>query len=77
MLFMDYPFIRGEYLPNYAKNFTWNLLHAYIDAHGQILIYEYPRDGLQAITKLQSQCANMTFYDLSRYNRLFQQVTYK
>ena len=39
MLLMDYPSIRGEDLPNYDKNATRNLLHAYIDAHGQRLIW--------------------------------------
>ena len=44
MLLMDYPSIRGEYFPDYAKKATWNLLHAYIDAYSQILIYEYTGD---------------------------------
>ena len=39
MLLMEYPYIRWEHFPDYAKNSTWNLLHAYIDAHNQILIY--------------------------------------
>ena len=47
MLLMDYPSTRGEALPDYTKNTIWNLLHAYIDAHSQILIYKYPVDGLQ------------------------------
>ena len=38
MLLMDYPYIRGEELPYYAKKTTWNLLHVYIDAHSQRLI---------------------------------------
>ena len=41
MLLMEYTSIRGEYLPDYAKNSTWKILHAYIDAHGKILIDEY------------------------------------
>ena len=48
-------------------------MHAYIDAHSQRLIEECPGDGLQAILILQYQCANMTFDDQSRYNRIFQQ----
>ena len=52
---MNYPSIRGEILPDYAKKSTWDLLHAYIDAHSQILVNKLPRDGVHAITKLQSQ----------------------
>ena len=58
---MEYTSIRGENLPYYYKQATWNLLHAYIDVHTQRLIDEYPGYGLQAIQILQSQCANMTF----------------
>ena len=42
MLIMDYPSIRGKYLPDYAKNLTWNYLRVCIDAHSKILIDEYP-----------------------------------
>ena len=45
MLLMDYPSTREEELPDYAKKATWNLFHAYIDAHSQIWIDEYPGDG--------------------------------
>ena len=51
-MFMEYPFIRGEYLPDYAKKDTWNLLHAYMDAQSQIFIDEYPGYGVQAIPRL-------------------------
>ena len=71
MLRMDYPSIRGGVLPDYAKNSTWNLLNAYIYSHSQRLIDEYPGDGVQYISRLQYQCANMTFSDQSRYNRFF------
>ena len=37
-----------------------NVLHAYIDAHSQILTDEYPGDGVQDITILQSQFSNKT-----------------
>ena len=50
---MVYPSIRGEDLPDYSKNVTWNLLHAYIDAHSQILIDEYPGDVVQATSRLK------------------------
>ena len=59
MLLMDYPYIREEELSDYAKKGTWNLLHAYIDVHIQILIYEYPGYGVQAISILQYQYENM------------------
>ena len=42
-----------------------------------ILINEYPGDGVQAITIFQFRCANMTFSDNSMYNRLFKQVVQK
>ena len=60
---MEYPSIRVKDFRYFAKNTTWNLLHAYIDTHGQRLIDEYPGDGVQAISRLQSQCANMIFYE--------------
>ena len=72
MLLMDYPSLRGENFPNYNKQSNLNLLHVYIDARIQRLIYEYPGYGLQAITRLQSQFSNMTFSDKSRLNRMFQ-----
>ena len=53
MFLMDYPSIRGEYLPDDSKNPTWNLLHAYIDAHSQILIDGFTGDGVQAISIFQ------------------------
>ena len=77
MLLMNYTFIREEDFPDYAKKATCNLLHTYIDAHSKILIYEYIGDGVQAISRMQSQCANMNFSDQSRYNRLFQKVIHK
>ena len=52
MLLMDYPYIRGEDFPYYAKKSTWSLLHSYIDTHTQILIDKYPGDGVQYITIL-------------------------
>ena len=49
-------------------------MHAYKDAHIQRLIDEYPVDGVQAITRFQSQCANVTFSNkyIYIYNILFQ-----
>ena len=77
MLRMDYPSIRGGGLPDYDKKATWNLLNAYIYSNIKILIYEYPGDGVQSISRLQYQCANMAFSDQSRYSRLFQRVISK
>ena len=67
MLLMNYPSIRAEYLLDCAKNSVWKFLHAYIDTQIQILIDEYPGDGVQAISRIQSQCSNMTFYDQGRH----------
>ena len=58
---MDFPSIRGGYLPDCAKTSTWNLLYVYIDAHSQSLFDEYPGDGVKSITILKYQCENMTF----------------
>ena len=49
---MEYPSIRGEETPDYAKKAIWSLLHAYIDANNQILIYEYTGYGAQDISIL-------------------------
>ena len=43
---MDYPSTTGKDFTDYHKKATWNLLHAYIYSHGQILIDEYPGDGV-------------------------------
>ena len=49
MFLMDYTPIRGKGLPDYAKKATWNLLHAYKDAHVQIIFDEFPGDGVKSI----------------------------
>ena len=77
MLLMDYPSIRGGDFPDHAKNSTLKLLHPYIDAHSQRTIDEYPGYGVQSISRLKSQCANMTSSDQSRYNRLFYNLIHK
>ena len=71
IMLMDYPFIRGEDFPEYAKKAIWNLFHAYKYAHSQILNYEYQGDGIQALSMFQSQCANMTFAEKISYNKMF------
>ena len=65
MFLKDYQSIRDEYLPDYYKEATWNLLHTYIDEHSQRFIYECPGYGVQAISRLKYQCANMTFSEKS------------
>ena len=77
MLIMDYPSIRGEEIPDYAKTSTWNLLYAYIDEHSQRLTDECTGYVVKYISRLQSQCVNITFDDQIRYNRMFNQVVHK
>ena len=77
MLIMEYPSIRGEDFTDYDKISIGDLLHAYIDAQIQRLIYEYPGYVVQSITRNQSQCANRVFAEKIRYNRLFWKVVYK
>ena len=43
----------------------------------QTLMTEFPKDVIKCIETLQSHCANITFSDKSRYDRIFQQVTHK
>ena len=74
MFLMDYTSIRGEDLSGYDRKSTWKLFHAYIDAHSQRSIDEYPGYGVHAISRLQTLCSNMKFSDQHIYNRLFQQV---
>ena len=73
----DYPKLEGENIKDYAKMAIRNLLHANSCVHSRRLIAEFPDYGIRCIQKLQSHCANMTFADKSRYDRTFQQVTYK
>ena len=73
----DYPKLEGENIKDYAKMAIRNLLHANICVHSRRLIAEFPDDGIKCIEKLQSHCANMTFSDKSRYDRVFQQIRHK
>ena len=52
MLLMDYLSIKGEEIPDHAKNTIWNPLHACKDAHSHIIISEYEGDGVQEISSL-------------------------
>ena len=69
--------MRGEDIEGFSKKAISNILHAQIDVHSRRLIAESPKYGMKCIEKLQSHCANMTFSDKSRYDRIFQQVTHK
>ena len=40
-----------------------NLLHVNIYVPSRRLISELPGDGVKCILKIQSHCANMTFYE--------------
>ena len=74
---LDYPKIGRENIKEYAKRSIRNILHANIDVHSRRIIAELPGNAIKCIEKLQSYCANMTFCDQSRYDRIFQQVTHK
>ena len=75
---LDYPKIGGyNIIEDYTKKAIRNLLHKNIGVHSRILISGSPKYGLKWIEKLRSHCANMTFADKSRYDRIFQQVTHK
>ena len=75
---LDYPKIGGYgVIEDYSKKAIRNLLHANIYVHRRRLIAEFPKYGIKCIEKLQSNCANMTFADKSRYDRTFQHVTHK
>ena len=77
MLLMYYTSTKGWYFPDYAKNYTCNILHAYMYAHSKRLFDERPGDWVQDISRLQPQWKNMTFGDQSRYNIMFQKVFHK
>ena len=74
---LDYPKIGGGNIRDCIKKEIRNILDAYNGVHSIRLIDEFPGDGAKYISKLQSHCANMTFSDKSRYDRLLQQVTHK
>ena len=74
---LDYPRIVVDAIEDYAKKFISNLYYEHIDVHSKIFIAVFPIDGIKCIGKLQSHCANMTFFYERRYDRTFQQVTYK
>ena len=61
-LLLDYPKIGVEDIKDLTKKVIKNILHANIDVHSSMLVAEFPGDGLKSISKLQSHCANMTFF---------------
>ena len=69
--------IGGGGIKYHVKKATSNLPHANIDVHSRRLVTELPIYGAKFISKLQSNCANMTFSDKSRYDWIFQKVTHK
>ena len=68
---IDDPKIGGDDIEDFAKKAIGNILHANIDVHSRRLIAEFPADGIDCIEKFQSHCANMTFAEKSRYDRIF------
>ena len=58
---LDYPKIGGEYIKEYFIKAIRNLPHENIDVRIRGLISEFPGDGVKCISKLQSNCANMSF----------------
>ena len=67
---LDYPKIGGEYIKDFVRNSIRNLLHENIDVHSRRFISEFSGYGVKCISKLRSHCANMTFSDKRRYDRL-------
>ena len=72
-----YPTVVGEDTNDHVKKAIRNLLHADIDVCIIRLISELPGYGVKCISKLQYNCANMTFNEKIRYDRLFQKVLHK
>ena len=68
---LDYPKIGGENIEYFVKKAIGNILHPNIDVQSRRFIAEFPGDEIKCIEKLQSRCANMTFSDKSRYDRIF------
>ena len=74
---IDCPNIGGEDIKYHIKKAIRNLLHENIDVCSRRLIVEFSGDGVKLISKLQYHCANMTFAEKIRYDRIFQQVSHK
>ena len=76
-IIIDYPKTGGDDIEYYVKKAIRNILHANIYVHSRRLIAEFPMEGIKFIEKVQSNCANMTFANKSKYDRTFQQVPHK
>ena len=76
-LLLDDPNIGGEDAKDFVKRDIINIMYADIDVYRIRLIAGLPGDGVKYILKLQTNCANMTFSEKSRYDRILQQVTHK
>ena len=74
---LDYPKIGGENIKDFTKKAIRKFLHANIDVHSRRLIDEFPGDGVKCIERIQSQCANMTFVEKSKYDKFSHKVTHK
>ena len=48
-------------IKEFSKKAIRDILHANIDVHSRILIYEFPRDKIIHIEKVPSHSSNMTF----------------
>ena len=77
MVLVYYPTIRGEDIKDHVRKSIKNFIHENIDVHSKRISAEFPGDGVKCISKLQSHCENMTFYENIIYDRLFKQVTHK
>ena len=73
--FLDYPRMGVLDIKGFAKKAIRNISHANNYVHSRRRISEFPADGIKCNEKLQLHCANRTFGDKSRYDKIFQQVT--
>ena len=74
---LEYPKIGGGGIKDFIKNSIRNILRNNIDVNSWRLISGFPVDGVKCIETLQSHCANMTFSEKSKYDRIFQKLTHK
>ena len=54
MLLMKCSYIRGEEIPQYSKNSTWNLWHTYKNTHSKISIDECTGYGLKSYLNIST-----------------------
>ena len=62
MVFVYDTTIREEDIKYHTNKAIRNILHENIDVHSRRLSYEFPGDGVKCIYKLQSHCANITYF---------------